>query len=217
MGRTSPGKNKIPRFSLLGYGGFKWKWPLRPLPDEDSNASGRPMLTLLRRVWHLPDGFQWMGPLPLLHRRLVLIAALIIAAAVLWPYSPSPGPAPTPTRATAANGQGTVIQAELVDNNRAAAAPATAPAAGDGQLQHYRIVEGQTLAQLFREHNLPVGDVFAMAQAEGEDKPLSSLRAGQQVEIQQNAQGVVQMLTIETGANSRIRFVRQADGSYLRN
>ncbi|WP_413728896.1 LysM-like peptidoglycan-binding domain-containing protein [Sodalis sp. RH22] len=216
MGRISPGKNKTPRFSPLGYGGFKWKWPLRLLPDDDSNASGRPMLTLLKRVWHLPDGFQWMGPLPPLHRRLVLIAALIIAAAILWPYSPSTDTTPAPGAKTAANGQGTVIQAELVDNNRSAA-PAPAPAAGDGQLHRYRIVEGQTLAQLFREHNLPVGDVFAMAQAEGDDKPLSSLQAGQQVEIQQNAQGVVQTLTIETSANSRIRFVRQADGSYLRH
>ncbi|HEY0208747.1 LysM-like peptidoglycan-binding domain-containing protein [Acerihabitans sp.] len=215
MGRISPGKNKIPRFSPLGYGGFKWKWPLRPLPDDDASAPGRSMLTLLKRVWHLPDGFQWMGPLPLLHRRLVLIAALIIAAAILWPYSPSVTTT-APTGQTTANGPRPVMQAELVDNNGAAAAAAPI-AAGDGQLHHYRIVEGQTLAQLFREHNLPVGDVFAMAQAEGDDKPLSSLQAGQQVDIQQNAQGVVQMLTIETGANSRIRFVRQADGSYLRN
>jgi hypothetical protein len=90
------------------------------------------------------------------------------------------------------------------------------PTAENGQLHHYRIVEGQTLAQLFRQHNLPVGDVFAMAQSEGEDKPLSNLQAGQQVDIQQNAQGMVTSLDIETGTNSRVRFVRQADGSYLR-
>lgn len=170
------------------------------------------MLTWLKRLWHLPDDFQWMGPLPLLHRRLVLIAALIIAVAILWPYSPAS--APTPARETAANGPGPVLQAELVNNDGSAAKDA--PPAGDGQLHRYRINAGQTLAQLFREHNLPVGDVFAMAQAEGEDKPLSSLQAGQQVELQQNAQGVVTRLTIETGADSRIRFVRQTDGSYLR-
>ncbi|WP_413735441.1 LysM-like peptidoglycan-binding domain-containing protein [Sodalis sp. RH21] len=211
MGRISPGKNKIPRFSFLGLGGFKWKWPLRPRPDDDSESAGRPMLTLLKRIWHLPDDFGWMGALPLPHRRWVLVAALVILLAILWPYSPATPVAP-PTGDRAA--QGPVLQAELVDNPAATSA-APAPAA-NGQLHRYRIVDGQTLAQLFREHNLPVGDVFAMAQIEGEDKPLSNLQAGQQVEIQQNAQGVVTALEIETGGSGKIRFVRQPDGSYLR-
>jgi len=80
----------------------------------------------------------------------------------------------------------------------------------------FRIAEGQTLAQLFRQHDLPVADVFAMAQAEGDDKPLSNLHAGQQVSIAQNAQGIVVELDIETATNSRIRFLRQSDGSYVR-
>lgn len=169
-------------------------------------------MALLKKLWHLPDQFHWMGALPLTHRRWVLIAALVVLAAILWPYSPSDNPSrPVATPATTAQRQ--VMQAELVDNS----ANVPPPPVDNGQVHHYRIAEGQTLAQLFRQHNLPVGDVFAMAQTEGEDKPLSSLQAGQQVDIQQNTQGVVTALEIETGANGRVRFVRQADGSYQRN
>jgi hypothetical protein len=208
MGRISPGKNKTQGFSLRGNGGFKWTWLSRLRPDDDT-PPGRRLMALLKAFWHLPDQFQWMGALPLPHRRWVLIATLVILLAILWPYTPQNDPVPPAPAPTAQN---QVMQAELVDKTP----NVQPPTAENGQLHHYRIVEGQTLAQLFRQHNLPVGDVFAMAQSEGEDKPLSNLQAGQQVDIQQNAQGMVTSLDIETGTNSRVRFVRQADGSYLR-
>lgn len=215
MGRVSPGKNKTQRFSLPGDGGFRWKWPmLRPRHDDEAEPTGRPLMDLLKRLWHMPDQFHWMGALPLGHRRWVLVAALVVIVAILWPYSPD-APAP-PAVESARTAPGQVIQAELV-GNPANSAEAPPSATDKGQVHHYRIAEGQTLAQLFRQHNLPVGDVFAMAQSEGDDKPLSSLQAGQQVEIEQNAQGVVTSLEIETSATSRIRFIRQPDGSYRRN
>jgi cell envelope opacity-associated protein A len=94
------------------------------------------------------------------------------------------------------------------------AAPA-AKADSQGAWRSYQIASGQTLAQLFRDNNLPVNDVFAMAQVEGDDKPLSTLRSGQQVKIRQDAQGVVTGLTIETD-NGPVLFTRQPDGSFLR-
>lgn len=209
MGITSPAKNHSRRFISSGFSVSQWKWLRRWRSDDDVNMSSRPMMTFLKRLWHLPDDFQWMNPLPFLHRRLILLVALIVAATILWPYSPEP----TPHGQTAVTKPANVMQAELVDNS----AQPPAATADSGQIHQYRLKEGQTLAQLFRDHNLPVADVFAMAQSEGDDKPLSSLQAGQQVEVQQNAQGVVTRLTIETGANSRIRFIRQADGSYQRD
>ncbi len=160
MGRISPGKNKTQRFSLLGEGGFKWKWPTRPRPDDDDTIPlGDQLMALLKKIWHMPDQFHWMGALPLPHRRWVLIAALVIMLAILWPYSAPDNPNRA-VEAPAHTAQNQVMQAELVDNS----ATARPPAAENGQLHHYRIAEGQTLAQLFRQHNLPVGDVFAMAQ-----------------------------------------------------
>lgn len=85
----------------------------------------------------------------------------------------------------------------------------------DQQWRTYRIASGQTLAQLFRDHNLPATDVYAMAQVEGSGKPLSTLQTGQVVKIRQNASGVVTGLTIETG-DGEVLFTRQANGSFIR-
>lgn len=85
----------------------------------------------------------------------------------------------------------------------------------DQQWRTYRIASGQTLAQLFRDHNLPATDVYAMAQVEGNGKPLSTLQTGQVVKIRQNASGVVTGLTIET-SDGEVLFTRQANGSFIR-
>lgn len=85
----------------------------------------------------------------------------------------------------------------------------------DQQWRTYRIASGQTLAQLFRDHNLPATDVYAMAQVEGSGKPLSTLQTDQVVKIRQNASGVVTGLTIETG-DGEVLFTRQANGSFIR-
>lgn len=84
------------------------------------------------------------------------------------------------------------------------------------QWRTYRIEAGKTLAQLFRDHNLPPTDVYAMAQVEGAGKPLSSLQTGQTVQIRQNANGVVTGLTIDTGSGQQVLFTRQANGSFIR-
>ncbi|MDG1640966.1 hypothetical protein DA718_26200 [Klebsiella huaxiensis] len=84
------------------------------------------------------------------------------------------------------------------------------------QWRTYRIEAGKTLAQLFRDHNLPPTDVYAMAQVEGSGKPLSSLQTGQTVQIRQNANGVVTGLTIDTGGGQQVLFTRQANGSFIR-
>lgn len=84
------------------------------------------------------------------------------------------------------------------------------------QWRTYRIEAGKTLAQLFRDHNLPPTDVYAMAQVEGPGKPLSSLQTGQTVQIRQNANGVVTGLTIDTDSGQQVLFTRQANGSFIR-
>lgn len=79
----------------------------------------------------------------------------------------------------------------------------------------YQVEAGKTLAQLFRDNNLPPTDVYAMAQVEGAGKPLSNLKNGQKVQIRKNANGVVTGLTIESD-NGQVLFTRQADGSFIR-
>ncbi|MCL6324330.1 LysM-like peptidoglycan-binding domain-containing protein [Pectobacterium polaris] len=176
---------------------------------------------ILQKVWHLPDGYHWMEPLPFLHRRWILIAIALLLVVLLWPYSAQhPQPArTTPVPLTQADNQA-AMQAVIIENQPSM--PQQQPAATEPPAQpsapwrQYEIASGQTLAQLFRDNNLPVSDVFAMAQVEGRDKPLSNLRAGQAVKLQLNAQGMVAELEIETTANQTIRFTRGADGAFTR-
>ncbi|MCG8707361.1 Opacity-associated protein A [Brenneria sp. 4F2] len=163
-----------------------------------------------------------MAPLPPFHRRWMLVAAGIILVSILWPYSPPPAPAPQSRPVAVA--PSAPMQAEIVENSSLAhqapaVQPANQPAPQDTNApwRSYEISSGQTLAQLFRDNNLPVGDVFAMAQVEGDDKPLSNLRAGQEVKLQLNAQGAVTELEIETTGNEVIRFTRNADGGFIRS
>ncbi|AWH89209.1 LysM-like peptidoglycan-binding domain-containing protein [Limnobaculum parvum] len=50
-----------------------------------SEGGNNPLKILLSKLWHLPDRFSWMEPLPYAHRRGVVLATLIILGAFLWP------------------------------------------------------------------------------------------------------------------------------------
>lgn len=173
---------------------------------------------LLLKIWHLPDSFQWMEPLPLFHRRWIIIVTAVLLLALLWPVSRDNTDRSFPISAPSTD---VPLQAQLQDNLDAPPPPTVAPPVTpntlQGEWQSYQIQSGQTLAQLFRDNNLPVNEVFAMAQVEGSDKPLSNLKAGQEVKIMLDAQGVVAALAIETTANTEVLFTRQSDGSYRRD
>ncbi|MCP1106884.1 Opacity-associated protein A domain protein [Serratia nevei] len=175
-----------------------------PAEPPSANDKMQQVKALLAKVWHLPDGFHWMEPLPYFHRRWVLIFGIILLLALLWPYSPERQPFPVSQQET-----NVPLQAER--QNSATNEPTPA-----GNWQRYQIQPGQTLAQLFRDNNLPVNEVFAMAQVEGGDKPLSNMKAGQEVRIERDANGVINALSVTTVDNSQVLFRRQADGSYRR-
>lgn len=161
---------------------------------------------VLLRVWHLLDNVRWMDPLPALHRRGIVIALLVLLLAFLWPSSTPQYPIERP----AGNSSNDIpLQAEIYDNKQPPKADS------QGEWHSYTVASGQTLAQLFRDNNLPVNDVFAMARVEGDDQPLSALKDGQQVKVRQNAQGVVTGLTVDSG-NGPVLFTRQPDGSFIR-
>lgn len=183
---------------------------------------------LAHKVWHLSDNFHWMSPLPYAHRRWILLSALVVVLALLWPYSPpntySPSqrqqPASIPMQADLRNDQGrTTERAQPQQNSEPQPQAATEPpqSVNQGNWQSYSVKPGQTMAQLFRDNNLAVNDVFAMAQVEGSQKPLSNLKAGQEVKIQRNAQGAVSSLQITTEQNTTVLFTRQDDGTYQRS
>lgn len=141
-----------------------------PSEPPSANDKMQQLKALLAKVWHLPDRFHWMEPLPYFHRRWVLIFGIILLLALLWPYSPERQPFPVSHQETSVP-----LQADLQNDGSTTSANEPTPA---GNWQRYQIQPGQTLAQLFRDNNLPVNEVFAMAQVEGGDKPLSNMKAG---------------------------------------
>ena len=175
--------------------------------------------TLLSKIWHMSDGFHWMSPLPYAHRRGIILAVLVILLALLWPYTPDNTYAPSqpqqptsiPMQADLRNDQGRTTQMAQPEPVQ--------PQSNDnsGTWRSYQVQSGQTLAQLFRDNNMAVNDVFSMARVEGNDKPLSTLKTGQEVKIQRDAQGVVTALQVTTDQNVTVTFTRQPDGSFQRS
>lgn len=199
----------------------------------------------LAKIWHAPDNFRLMDPLPPMHRRGIIIAAIVLVIGFLLPSGDSNN-APVVTRdaqldlqsqsqppteaqlqsqlVTPQNDPGQVapVAPEPIQEGQPDEQPQTQtqplqPDSGiDQQWRSYRVEAGKTMAQLFRDHGLPPTDVYAMAQVEGAGKPLSNLQNGQMVQIRQNANGVVTGLTIDTGNNQQVLFTRQPDGSFVR-
>ena len=204
----------------------------------------------LAKIWHAPDNFRIMDPLPPMHRRGIIIAAIVLVIGFLLPSSDT-SDAPVVTRTAQLDLQSqsqppteAQLQAQLVapQNDPGQVAPVAPKPIQEGepdaqpqaqqsqpqtqpfqqdsgieqQWRSYRVDSGKTLAQVFRDHNLPPTDVYAMAQVEGAGKPLSNLKDGQMVQIRQNANGVVTGLTIDTGNGQQVLFPRQPNGSFIR-
>jgi len=214
---------------------------------------------LVLKIWHAPDNFRLMDPLPPLHRRGIIAGFLLVIIGFLLPSGDNAPAQPVSRNAQldmqsqSQPQQGNLQQPlpPLVSSSPTVsdpdqAAPAAPEVVQEGQpddepqqvqrqpqqqsepaqaqsvpgieqqWRSYRVEPGKTLAQLFRDHNLPPTDVYAMSKVEGAGKPLSTLQAGQMVQVRQNANGVVTGLTIDGGNGQQVLFTRQADGSYLR-
>ncbi|CAI1709117.1 OapA family protein [Serratia proteamaculans] len=222
MGRISPRRRKTTRvYQPLLRTWLNFSQRLKPgsapeaVEDPDSEqppekGKGQNIKALLLKIWHLPDGFGWMEPLPYFHRRWTLIFGIILLLALLWPYSSQNSGQPFPVTQ---QDNSVPLRADLQNDAQQQHAPEAEPA---GNWQRYQIQPGQTLAQLFRDNSLPVNEVFAMAQVEGNDKPLSNMKAGQEVRIERDTNGVITALSVTTADNSQVLFRRQADGSYRR-
>ncbi|MEW5560338.1 LysM-like peptidoglycan-binding domain-containing protein [Enterobacter asburiae] len=212
---------------------------------------------LVLKIWHAPDNFRLMDPLPPLHRRGIIAGSLLVIIGFLLPAGDN-APAQSVSRNAQLDMQSQPQQGNLQQplpplvsssptvSDPDQAAPAAPEVVQEGQpddepqqvqrqpqqqsepaqaqsvpgieqqWRSYRVEPGKTLAQLFRDHNLPPTDVYAMSKVEGAGKPLSTLQAGQMVQVRQNANGVVTGLTIDSGNGQQVLFTRQVDGSYLR-
>ena len=168
----------------------------------------------LEKVWHAPDNFRFMDPLPPMHRRGIIIAAIVLVVGFLLPSDDTPN-APVVTREAQLDIQSQSqppteeqLRAQLVmpQNDPDQVAP-VAPEP---------IQEGQPEEQPQITQTQPFQPDSGIDKVEGADKPLSNLQNGQMVKIRQNASGVVTGLTIDTGNNQQVLFTRQPDGNFIR-
>lgn len=188
-----------------------------------------------------------MGKFPGLHRRAILVIAIVLLAVFFWPTSENTSEPPQPSSSThdlpvpIASTNDPAYQTPIPQTQDSLNAdPAVSPSIEDpttndpeGNItqtapqqntqstpeqtwQTYTIKEGQTLAQLFRDNQLPVNDAFSMAKSEGQQKSLSQLRSGQTIRLQRNPQGDVDMLEVTNNAGTVITYTRLSDGSYYR-
>lgn len=184
------------------------------------------------RLWHVLDNVQWLNPLPPAHRRGIAAGALLIIIGVLLPGTSAVSPEQTPRDAQLSLPATEPATAHLAspadqldaalpdtdpDNHSVSEGESTGfnPEGIEHQWRNYRLESGKTLAQLFRDNNLPPTDAYAMAKVEGADKPLSNLKSGQMIKVRQNANGIITGLAIE-GSGKEVLFTRQANGRFIR-
>lgn len=179
-----------------------------------------------------------MGKFPGLHRRAILIIVVILLIIFFWPKGEEknePAQPPTSTQdlpvpvapsVSSENTNQTTLPPAQDSLNADKGIGNTAESGNNNENQQtaldtaawqtYQIKEGQTLAQLFRDNQLPVNDAFSMAKSEDQQKSLSQLHAGQTIRLQRNPQGEVSMLEVTNSAGTLITFTRLSDGSYYR-
>ncbi|MEQ5207656.1 LysM-like peptidoglycan-binding domain-containing protein [Proteus sp. fly-1067] len=191
-----------------------------------------------------------MGKFPGLHRRAILVIAVVLLVVFFWPTSENSGEPPQPSSSTqdlpvpiapSVTSDDPIYQAPIpqaqdsldadqrtelpnensTTNNIDEGVAQTTQPQGSASIsaqkwQTYTIKEGQTLAQLFRDNQLPVNDAFSMAKSEDQQKSLSQLRSGQAIRLQRSPQGDVSMLEVTNSAGTVITYTRLSDGSYYR-
>lgn len=82
--------------------------------------------------------------------------------------------------------------------------------------QEYTVEKGDTLAQVFRNNDLAMADLNALVRVEGNDKPLSQIKAGQQVRFKLAEDGKLDILQLEKRSKS-VMFFRLSDGGFGRS
>nr|WP_086939472.1 LysM-like peptidoglycan-binding domain-containing protein [Thaumasiovibrio occultus] len=83
--------------------------------------------------------------------------------------------------------------------------------------QQHTIKAGETLATIFRNEALPISDLYAIAAIEGDDKPISQIKAGQIFRYRQTADGKLDGLQIDRGSDDPVTYLRLTDGTFFRS
>lgn len=148
--------------------------------EPESFASKVNMLTLPVRQG-IGRGLQGWQQMPRIHKTGLLILIPLWLLLLAWQPAPKPVSAPV-------SGSLSLSLAPAV--SRDIAVPS-----GGKRIDH-TLAQGETLAALFRQWQLPSTDLIALVRAEPSYKPLSNLRAGQDITLVVNADGRLHYLEV---------------------
>lgn len=186
--------------------------------------------------------FQRLSNLPLIHRFILLMLVVVVIAIVVFPAKKDTNDAEL-NSAEAANEQPipdyaqapknvlvehshheneTTNQAEaeisyLNDAEKDAENKDATDSSGNSQdiWFSYVVESGDTAANIFRDQDLSLLDLYALVAIEGSDKPLSKIKPKQELKFKLDVAGELTRLEINS-RNKKVAFVRNAKGKFAR-
>ncbi|PMH42564.1 hypothetical protein BCU68_14085 [Vibrio sp. 10N.286.49.B3] len=90
------------------------------------------------------------------------------------------------------------------------------PVAEVDQWLEYTVKKGDTLSKVFRTNKLSMPDLNALVKIEGNDQPLSQIKAGQLIRFKLATDGKLDILQLEKKGTS-VMFFRLSDGGFGRS
>lgn len=146
--------------------------------------------------------------LPALHRKVLIILVPVVAVLAVIPLPESSPVAKAPVNSRVELEINTVgLSAQKSDEQKQLKS---------NQWHEYTVKAGDTLAQVFRNNELPLSDLNALVKIEGGDKPLSRIKQGQLVRFKLADTGKLDILQLEK-SNSSVMFFRLSDGGFGRS
>ena len=125
-------------------------------------------------------------------------------------------PLPEPKVDTAPTTSRVELEINTVGLSEQQNAKSSSSESSNNNWQEYLVKQGDTLAQVFRNNDLPLSDLNALVRIEGADKPLSQIRKGQLVRFKLAETGQLDILQLEKGDTS-VMFFRLSDGGFGRS
>ncbi|MFD1007001.1 MULTISPECIES: LysM-like peptidoglycan-binding domain-containing protein [Oceanisphaera] len=126
-------------------------------------------------------GLQGWQRVPKIHKAGLLL--LIPLWLLLFTWQPAPKQAPVPMSGSLSLSLAPAVTRDI-------------PVPDGGKRIDHTLAQGETLAALFRKWQLPGGDLIALIRAEPSYKPLSNLRAGQELTAVINTDGHLHYLEV---------------------
>ncbi|MGR5559023.1 LysM-like peptidoglycan-binding domain-containing protein [Vibrio fortis] len=146
--------------------------------------------------------------LPKLHQRALMVLTPVVLLLLIIPFPKTDTVQSTPTTSRVELEINTVGLSEQQSEQQ--------QSLKSSHWKEYLVQQGDTLAQVFRNNQLPLSDLNALVRIEGDDKPLSQIRKGQLVRFKLAENGQLDILQLEKGGSS-VMFFRLSDGGFGRS